>query len=205
MRRVAKGLHATGVLTGTGAADDDASMPVISPAPTDPALTTDRLALRELGPQDAAFILELLNDADFLRHIGDRGVRTVEQARLYIVEGPMASYRDHGFGLWCVELRESSSSIGICGLLRREYLDAPDIGYAFLPAWRGRGHALEACQAVMAHAHGRLGLQRVLAIVASENDASIRLLGKLGLRFERMLRRDDEELRLFAWNHGNAG
>ena len=179
-------------------------MTAITPDAAEPILATAQLVLRELRPDDAGFIRELLNDADFLRHIGDRGVRTVEQARQYIVEGPMASYREHGFGLWCVELRESSSNIGVCGLLRRDYLDAPDIGYAFLPASRGRGHALEACQAVMAHARDRLGLRRVLAIVAIENDASTRLLGKLGLRFERMLRRDDEELRLFARNHGNA-
>jgi RimJ/RimL family protein N-acetyltransferase len=185
-------------------ADDDAAMPAIAPAAPEPILTTARLVLRELGPDDGGFMLELLNDAGFLRYIGDRGVRTVEQARQYIEAGAMASYRRHGFGLWHVRLREAVPGIGICGLIRRDDLDAVDIGYAFLPAWRGRGFALEACEAVMTHARDRLGLRRVLAIVSIDNEASARLLGKLGLRFERMLRRDDEDLRLYAWESGNG-
>ena len=179
-------------------------MPAIASNAPEPILTTPRLLLRELGPGDAAFMLELLNDAGFLQHIGDRGVRTLEQARQYIVDGAMASYRQHGFGLWCVQLRGSPAGIGICGLVKRDYLDAVDIGYAFLPAWRGRGLALEAGQAVMARARQYLGLQRVLAITSLDNPSSAQLLTKLGLRFERMLHRDDEELRLFAWNHGNG-
>jgi RimJ/RimL family protein N-acetyltransferase len=204
--RVACGSRAVIALTTIAAADDDGRMsdPALEAMTArDPVLATARLRLRELVPDDAAFICELLNDADFLRHIGDRGVRTREQARRYIVEGAMASYREHGFGLWCVQPLEASDCIGICGLVRRDYLDAVDIGYAFLPAWRGRGLALEACQGVMTHARDRLGLQRVLAIVSLDNQASARLLEKLGLRFECLLRRDDEDLRLFAW-HGTS-
>lgn len=163
-------------------------------------LRTERLDLRELGLDDADFMLELLNDADFMRNIGDRGVRTLDDARQYIAAGSMPSYRQHGFGFWCVALRESGQRIGICGLARRDELDDVDIGYAFLPAWRGQGLALEACRAVMAEARSRLGLRRVVAITSLDNPASARLLARIGMAFERQIRLDDEELRLFAWN-----
>ena len=167
---------------------------------------SERLILSELDVEDAAFMLALLNDADFLRHIGDRGVRTLEQARRYLIDGPMASYRQHGFGLWAVRRVDAPDCIGICGLIRRPTLDAVDIGYAFLPEWRGRGYALEAAQACMALARERFGLQRIVAITAIDNPASARLLEKIGLRFERLIRvsGDAEELRLFAWNAGDA-
>ena len=169
-------------------------------------LRTARLILRELDVDDAAFILSLLNDAEFLRHIGDRGVHTLEQARAYIVAGAMASYRQHGFGLWAVRLAEAADCIGICGLIRRDTLEDVDIGYAFLPAWRGQGYALEAAQACMALARQDFGLRRVVAITALDNPASARVLEKIGLRFERLIRvsGDAEELRLFAWNAGDA-
>jgi RimJ/RimL family protein N-acetyltransferase len=197
--RVACGFRMNCRLDRVAPPDDDAPMPTASVASNHCVLTSARLRLRELGPDDAAFMLELLNDADFLQHIGDRGVRSLEQARQYIVDGAMASYREHGFGLWCVEPRDAAISIGICGLVRRDYLDAVDIGYAFLPAWRGRGLALEAGQAVMTHAQDQLGLHRILAIVSADNVASAQLLTRLGLRFERLLRRDDEVLRVYAW------
>jgi [ribosomal protein S5]-alanine N-acetyltransferase len=98
-----------------------------------------RLILRELDDGDAAFMLELLNDADFLRNIGDRGVRTLADAQRYIADGPVASYRQHGFGMWAVESTDGKDCMGICGLIRRAGLDDVDIGYAFLPEWRGQG------------------------------------------------------------------
>ncbi|MEP6880646.1 MAG: GNAT family N-acetyltransferase, partial [Dokdonella sp.] len=112
-------------------------------------VNTDRLRLRELAPDDAPFMLAMLNDEDFVRNIADRGVRTLEQARQYIIDGAMASYQKHGFGLWGVIPTGEDSCIGMCGLIRRDTLDAVDIGYAFLPAWRGQGYALEAAQACM--------------------------------------------------------
>lgn len=163
-------------------------------------LQTERLDLRELGMDDADFMLELLNDAAFMRNIGDRGVRTLDDSRQYIAAGSMPSYRQYGFGFWCVVDRQSGERIGICGLAKRDELDAVDIGYAFLPAWRGRGLALEASQAVMLEARQRFGLQRIVAITSMDNPASARLLERIGLQFERNIRLDDEELRLFAWS-----
>jgi RimJ/RimL family protein N-acetyltransferase len=161
-----------------------------------------RVSLRELGENDDAFMLELLNDADFLSNIGDRGVRSLADARRYIAEGPVASYRQHGFGLWAVEATDDGVCLGICGLIRRAGLDDVDIGYAFLPQWRGQGYALEASELVMKVARECFALRRVVAITSLENPSSARLLEKIGLRFERLirLREDAEELRLFAWN-----
>jgi len=139
-----------------------------------------RLRLRELSEGDADFALELLNDADFLAHIGDKGVRTREDARAYLCNGPLASYAAHGFGLWGVEPREGGALLGMCGLLQRDWLDAPDIGYAFLPSARGRGIAREAAEATLGLARPRFGASRVLAIVNPENVASIRLLESVG-------------------------
>lgn len=167
----------------------------------DPIVTTARLALRPLGEADAAFMLELLNDADFIRHIADRGVRTLDDARAYIAAGPVASYARHGFGLWRVEERGRGEAIGLCGLVRRPNLDDVDIGFAFLPAARGKGYARESARAVLAQAHARFGLSRVVAIVAPGNAASAAVLEAIGLRFERTITFGEtgETLRLFAW------
>ena len=164
-------------------------------------LDSARLRLRELGLADAAFMLELLNDESFLRNIGDRGVRTLNDAASYILNGAVASYATNGFGLWAIELTETGVCIGICGLIRRPGLDDVDIGYALLPAWRGQGYALEAAQGVMDVATRQFGLRRIVAITSLENPASARLLEKIGLRFERLVRlHGDEEVRLFGWN-----
>lgn len=164
-------------------------------------LSTPRLILRRAGEADAPFILELLNDPDWLRHIGDRGVRTLADARDYIRQGPVAMHARHGFGLDVVALRDDGTPIGLCGLLRREGLEDPDLGFAFLPAHRGRGFAREAAAATLAHAGQALGLRRIVAIVSPGNAASIRLLASLGFRFERTLRLQDdaEELRLYGY------
>ncbi|KFN49432.1 GNAT family N-acetyltransferase [Arenimonas composti] len=144
-------------------------------------LRTPRLRLRELVADDAPFVLELLTDPDFLRHIGDRGVRDLDSARAYVGDGPQASYARHGHGLWLCELLETGEPAGICGLIRRDTLEAPDLGYAWLPRFRGRGFALEAAAATLAHARSALAMDRLLAIVSPGNDASCRLLEKLGM------------------------
>lgn len=149
-------------------------------------LETERLSLRRLAEDDAAFILELVNDPDWLRFIGDRGVRTPDDARAYVLNGPAASYARHGFGLYLVELRDGSTPVGMCGLLKRDWLDDVDVGFAFLPRFRGMGLAHEAARATLDFATGVLGLPRIAAIVSPENAGSIRLLEKLGMRFERM-------------------
>lgn len=164
-----------------------------------PVLETPRLRLRELDEGDTAFIVELLNQPDFLRFIGDRGVRDAAQARAYLREGPLASYARHGHGLYAVARRQDGRPIGLCGLLVREGLPAPDIGFAFLPAWYGQGYALEAARAVLDDARDRLHLERVLAIVSPGNDRSVALLRKLGLRDAGTIRLPgrDEDVLLF--------
>ena len=155
-------------------------------------LVTERLDLRCMTTDDAEFILQLLNDADFIRFIGDKGVRTIDDACRYILNGPIASYERHGFGLWLVQLRPSSVPVGMCGLLKRETLDDVDIGFAFLPHYRSRGYALEAAAAVMQYGRNVLGLKRIVAIVDPDNGGSIRLLQKIGLTFDRMIRLGDD-------------
>lgn len=162
-------------------------------------LQTERLALREMEPRDAAFIVEQLTDPSFLQHIGDRGVRDHDSAIAYI-ERWRANYACDGYGLWLVEHRDTHEVVGMCGLVRRDTLPSPDIGYALLPRFRGRGYALEACAAVRDHALGALALPRLLAIVAPGNTASTKVLERIGLTFERALRMNDdaEELQLFV-------
>lgn len=163
-------------------------------------LETERLNLRQLNEGDAAFILELLNDPDFLHNIGDRGVRTIEDAARYILEGPVESYARHGFGLWLVELKDSTLPTGICGLVKRDALPDADIGYAFLPRFRSQGYAYESAAAVIRYASNALGLRRVLAITNGHNVGSIKVLEKIGLKFDRLVRlsKDAPEIMLFA-------
>ena len=156
-------------------------------ATTNPVLYTDRLSLRRLELTDAAFILELVNDRDWLRYIGDRGIRTEDAARDYITHGPHAMYARFGFGLYRVELRDGGMPIGLCGLIKRDWLEEVDIGFAFLPAYRGRGYAREAAAATLYHGRTTLRLDRLAAIVSPDNTDSIRLLERLGLRFDRMV------------------
>ena len=150
-------------------------------------LTTKRLVLRRLGLDDAEFIVELLNDSAFLQFIGDKAVRTADDARQYILDGPIASYDRYGFGLWLVELKESGLPIGMCGLLKRQSLPDVDIGFAFLPAYRSRGYAIESASAVLEYGKTEFGLKRIVAITDPDNAGSIRVLQKIGMRFERMI------------------
>ncbi|MBT1064203.1 GNAT family N-acetyltransferase [Bowmanella sp. Y26] len=142
-------------------------------------LTTPRLSLRLLTDEDAGFILELLNDPGFLQYIGDKNVRSLDDARRHIQEGPLAMYQNKGFCLLRVGLKESDDAIGLCGLLKRDYLDHPDLGYAFLPKGRGAGYASEAIQAVLEHATAK-GLNTLMAYCQADNSASIRQLEKAG-------------------------
>lgn len=168
-------------------------------------LETRRLALSRFGENDVAFVLRLLNDPAFLHYIGDKGVRDADSARNYIRTGPVASYQQHGFGLYKVCLRDSGEPIGMCGLLKRDALEDVDIGFAFLPEFRSLGYALEAAAAVMEQGRLRFGLNRIVAITSADNTRSAGLLQQLGMRFEGMLSfpGDKAELKLFSWNEGN--
>jgi ribosomal-protein-alanine N-acetyltransferase len=149
-------------------------------------IETARLTLRAMGLDDAGFILDLLNQPSFLRYIGDKGVRSLEDARRYIQSGPMASYDRFGFGLRRVGLRETGEPAGICGLLKRDWLEGPDLGFAFLPVFWSRGYASEASRAVLAEAREAHGLARVLAVTSTDNVASMSVLRKLGFAFARL-------------------
>lgn len=163
-------------------------------------LETDRLALRLMSTDDAEFILQLVNEPSWLRYIGDRGVRTLEDARAYIVNGPVEMYARLGFGFYIIELKEGGIPIGICGLVKREYLDDVDLGYALLPQYWARGYAYEAASATLAYGLGELGMKRIVAITSPDNHRSAKLLEKLGLRYERMVALSDteEQVRLFS-------
>jgi len=163
-------------------------------------LDTRRLSLRRLSEDDAPFILRLLNEPSFIEFIGDRGVRTLDDARNYLRGGPIASYSRYGFGLYLVELRERGVPIGICGLLKREQFEHPDIGFSLSPDYWSQGYAVEAATGVMDYAGETLGLTRLLAITSQHNQRSARLLAKLGFTFEQniLMAADGEELKLFG-------
>lgn len=146
---------------------------------------TERLVLRRQGVEDASFILRLVNDPDWLQHIGDRGVRTADEAGAYILNGAVAMYDRHGFGLYLIETKGDRVPVGVCGLVQRDFLAEVDIGFALAREHRGKGYAREAAAATIAYARSEVGLDRVAAIVSPENGASIRLLEGLGFAFDR--------------------
>ena len=163
-------------------------------------MTTGRLLIRQFVIDDAEFIVELLNQPSFIRFIGDKKVRTVDDARSYITTGPIASYQRHGFGLYLVELNDGKVPIGMCGVLKRESLPDPDLGFAFLPEYWGQGYAFEAASAVLKEARDTFKPTRILAITNPDNDASIKLLAKLGFQLERVMKlsSDSDEVKLFS-------
>lgn len=163
-------------------------------------LETERLILRQFSEDDAEFILELLNDPSFIQNIGDRKIRSLDGAKVYIRNGPVASYAQYGFGLYLVELKETGESIGMCGLIQRENLDTVDLGYAFLPRFWLRGYAVESAKAVRDYARDVIGLKRLAGITTPSNFPSIGVLEKLGMKFEKMIQLSDEdsELSLFS-------
>lgn len=163
-------------------------------------LETERLRLREFTLQDTAFILELLNSPGWLQFIGDRNVKTEQQATEYLENGPIKSYRENGYGLWLVKLQENQKAIGMCGIINRATLDHPDIGFAFLPEFTGSGYAFEIASATMAYAKDRLKLPEICAITVPDNTRSINLLTKIGLSYSHTtcLPNSDEELLLYS-------
>lgn len=167
-------------------------------------LQTERLILRELSLDDAPFIFELVNEPSWIRFIGDRGVRTLDDARAYILKGPMAMYDRCGFGLYMTARKEDGVPLGMCGLIKRDALPDVDIGFAFLPRYWGKGYAIEAAAAVLAHGKRALGLGRIVAITSPDNQSSMKLLEKIGFVFERriVLPGDTTEVNLFAHEGG---
>ncbi len=164
-------------------------------------LQTERLSLRELTLEDAAFLLRLFNEPSFIENISDKGLRTLEDARSYLLNGPLKSYRERGFGHWLVARKPEAIPIGICGLIQREGLQDVDLGYALLPEFWSVGYAAEVCVAVRTYAQTTLGLTRLVAVVNEGNARSIRLLTRLAFRYERRVRLVDgeQELLLYGW------
>ena len=176
-------------------------------------LETERLILREMDENDDAFVFDLLNQPSFIKYIGNRNVHSRERAREIIRDRYLAGYREYGYGLWAVELKDDAdaeiqnpksktqnSLIGMCGFVRRDGLPDADIGFAFLPQFERQGYAFEAARAVMNYGRETLDLKRVLAITSLDNESSMRLLGKLGFRLEGVITLPDstEEINLFA-------
>jgi RimJ/RimL family protein N-acetyltransferase len=150
-------------------------------------LRTQRLYLRELQNSDAAFIQELVNTPGWLQYIGDRQVHNPDDAIRYLQNGPLKSYQMNGFGLWCICLQTNHTPIGLCGLIRREGLEHVDIGYALLPAFTGQQYAFEAAAAVFNYGLNTLQLPVLQAITLPDNGPSVRLLEKLGMRYEKTI------------------
>jgi RimJ/RimL family protein N-acetyltransferase len=169
-------------------------------------IETERLMLGELTAGDAAFLLALHTDPDFIANIGDRGVHTLEDARRYIDQVLRRSYREHGFGLWLMARRDSGEAVGLCGLVSRDWHPHVEIGFALLPAARLRGYVFEAAAAVVAFARDSLRLERLIALTAPDNGRSIRVLERLGFRFERLVRAGaDGDSRLFSLQFAAPG
>jgi ribosomal-protein-alanine N-acetyltransferase len=163
-------------------------------------IETQRLSIRRLVEADAPFILELLNEPAYIKNIGDRGVRNLDDARGYIINGPTAMHERYGFGLLAVELKEFGVPIGMCGLIKRDALEDVDLGYAILERYRNKGYASEAAAAVIDYGRTTFGLKRIVAITAQDNQGSINVLQKMGFHFEKLitLPGEDEEINLFV-------
>ncbi|MEO7988139.1 MAG: GNAT family N-acetyltransferase [Chryseolinea sp.] len=163
-------------------------------------LETERLRLRQLELTDAQFIVELVNTPGWLRFIGDRNIKTNEDAIRYLQNGPLKSYKENGFGLLLVELKSDQISIGTCGILKRDSLENPDIGFAFLPEFTGKGYAFEVAHATLTYAKDELKLETIYAITIPSNIKSIQLLKKMGLGFVKTIYdpKDNSELLLYS-------
>jgi RimJ/RimL family protein N-acetyltransferase len=163
-------------------------------------LQTERLVLSRLSFDDCEFIVELVNEPSFKRFIGDKKVSTPVDARRYLRDGPIGSYERFGYGLFLVCPKDSGSPAGICGLVKRQEFDDPDIGFAFLQRYRGTGYALESAKAILDYGFAELGLKRIIAMADPDNEASIRLLARLELEFECMVRLpgDEHDINLYA-------
>ncbi len=167
-------------------------------------LETERLVLSRLSYDDCEFIYELLNEPAFKRFIGDKNVGSLDDAHEYLKNGPIGSYEQHGFGMFLVRARDGGEPLGMCGLVKREQFDDPDVGFAFLRRHWAQGYALESARAILDFGKKQLGLPRIIAVVDPKNSASVRLIEKLGLGFEAMVRMDGDsfDIRMYATEAG---
>jgi RimJ/RimL family protein N-acetyltransferase len=161
-------------------------------------LETNRLSLREVTVDDGQFIFDLLNTPKFKKYIGDRGVNSVEESREFIDTKYRQSYTDHGYGLYAVETKDGGEPVGLCGFVRRDTLPGPDIGFAFLPEFEGKGYGFESAKAIMDFGRDTLGFTDLFAITSQDNEVSGKLLEKLGFTFGELISMPNgETLKLF--------
>jgi RimJ/RimL family protein N-acetyltransferase len=163
-------------------------------------IQTERLNLREFTFDDTAFIIELVNSPGWLKFIGNRNIKTESDARVYLENGPMKSYIENGFGLSMVERKEDGKKIGMCGIIKRDTLENPDIGFAFLPEYSGQGYAFEIADATMNYAKEKLGIEKISAITVAGNERSVKLLEKIGMKFEKVILFGDKSEELLLYN-----
>ena len=163
-------------------------------------LETERLVLRWFDIKDAPFILELVNDPAWIQFIGDKRIKNLEDAKKYILNGPVDMYNKMGFGLYLVERKEDLTPLGMCGLIKRDSLEDVDIGFAFLEKFRSKGYGFESASAVIDYGVQKLGLKRIVAITTIDNINSGKLLEKIGLQFEEIISDSGEDLKLFGYN-----
>ena len=161
---------------------------------------TERLILRKPTKGDAAFMLKLLNEPSWLQYIGDRNVHSLEDAEKYLLDGSMKSFDTNGFGFGIVMTKDGSEPIGMCGFAKRDYLEDVDIGFAFFPEYTGKGYGFEVADACMKYGQTVFGFKRIVAITTLNNKPSIKLLGKLGMKVEKTILVDGEEVNLFSVN-----
>ena len=163
-------------------------------------ITTDRLLINRITIDDAGFILELMNDKDWIKNIGDKGLRTIEDVQAYIQNRFLKTYIESNYGFYTMNLKNTLQIIGIVGLVDRKGIDHIDIGYGILPEFRGKGYAFEAAKAIYDYGYQELNLEKIVAIVNPDNLPSIKLLSKLGLEFEKMIRLPDEEIDILLYS-----
>lgn len=163
-------------------------------------LETERLTLSEVTENDAEFMLDLLNQPSFIKYIGDRNVRTIDEAQNFIETRYNKSYKDNGYGLYLVKLKDEDTKIGVCGFVKRDNFQYADVGFAFLPQFEKKGYAFESALAIMKYGQEVLEFREVLAITTQDNESSGKLLAKLGFKFEEIIEMPNgEELKLFSW------
>jgi len=165
-------------------------------------LPSEQLILREAAPDDASFVLELVNTPGWLQYIGDRGVKSLDEAKKYIDERLISSYQTLGFGLMVITLNNENTPIGLCGLLKRKYLEYPDLGFAVLPDFEGKGYVTEASLKVLSHAFANLGLEQIHGITKEQNERSKKLLLRLGFQFDRKIKPESESHELLLYSIG---
>ncbi|OAK33516.1 GNAT family N-acetyltransferase [Bacillus wiedmannii] len=163
-------------------------------------LETERLVLRWFDIKDAPFILELVNDPAWIQFIGDKRIKNLDDAKKYILNGPVDMYNKMGFGLYLVERKEDFTPLGMCGLIKRDSLEDVDIGFAFLEKFRSKGYGFESASAVIDYGVRNLGMKRIVAITTIDNINSGKLLEKVGLQFEKIISDSGEDLKLFGYN-----